>query len=143
MITSEHSISIQASPEKTFSVLSNVDNFPRWVSVVKHVQRHTATFGVGATFTETVELLGQTTDIDKVVTAYEPEQLFAVQSTSGPAPHSIALHLTPEGNATTVRFVLQAKSPEIRSALASMVMGMLKSMINGDLRRLKRLVEQS
>ncbi len=143
MIKAEHTIAIQAPVEEVFSTVTTIENTPRWVSVVKSVRATSGSLGAGATFTETAELMGQTAAIDKVVTVYDAPRTYAVRSTSGPVVHSITMSFTPDGDTTLVRLVLEAEEPSGMMALmSSMVLGVLKSLLDGDLARLKQLIEK-
>ncbi len=143
MIKAEHTVTIQASVEEVFSTVTNVENTPRWVSVIKNVKAANSSVGVGTTFTETAELLGQTATIDKVVTVYDPPHRYAVRSISGPVAHTITISIEPDGEAVLVRLVLEAEEPSGMMALmSSMVVGVLNSLLDSDLARLKQLVEK-
>lgn len=144
MIRSEHVVMINAPVDTVFTTVTDIERSPQWVSVLKSVRLASdSAVGVGTTFTEYSEIAGQHAVIDKVVTAYDPPRTYAVKSTAGPVAHAMTLTLEPVANSTKLTLLLEAEEPVgIMGVLGGIVVAMVRDQLNGDLARLKKLIEQ-
>lgn len=145
MISTERTITINAPVATVFAAVTAIAKTPVWVAVMKEAAvTSPGPVGVGTTLTERSEMMGQSAEFHKVVTEYEPPHRYATKTTSGPVAHTMQFTCTPVNAATTtLTFRIDAEEPSgMMSFLVDMFRGLVEEQIDGDLRRLKQLLER-
>lgn len=146
MVHIEKSILLHASIERVFATVTDIPKTPQWVLMMQSAALHSLEpIAVGTTFVEKHELLGQSAVFDKIITEYEPPHRYAVKSTSGPVPHSMVFTFKPVEHATQFFIVVDSEMPSGLSGLlglGDMLLKIAEEQLEGDLGRLKKLVEQ-
>lgn len=145
MISTEKTITIKAPITTVFAAVTAISKTPAWVSVMKEsVVTSAGPIGVGTTFTERGEMMGQSALFYKTVTVYDAPNRYATTTTSGPVAHTMLftfVQVDPETTALTFRLEVEEPSG-MMSFLVDMVRGLVEDQIDGDLKRLKTLLER-
>ena len=83
----EYSVIINRPVEEVFAFVSNVENWPQWVSGASETrQTSSGPVAKGTTFTQISHYLGRRFEINATVTAFEPNRLVAVENDGKPMP---------------------------------------------------------
>lgn len=145
MISTEKTITIEAPITTVFAAVTAISKTPVWVSVVKEAAvTSPGSVGVGTTFIERGEMMGQSALFHKTVTLYNAPKQYGTTTTSGPVAHTMLFTCTPLNAATTtLTFRLEVEEPSgVMSFFVDMMRGMVEQQIEGDLKRLKALLER-
>jgi uncharacterized protein YndB with AHSA1/START domain len=136
-------VTIDASPRETWTVLADITLQPEWMREMKEVRLLTpGPVHVGTRGEATVRIFGIGVTDPVEVTAFDPPTVFAIRHEGLFAGAGvIALEPGPGGNGTIVRWD-ETLIPPLLPALGALVLApVLRSIFQGDLDRLKRLVE--
>ena len=140
----ELSIVINRPVEEIFGFLANLENDIKWRSEwVETKNTSGGTLGVGATFCLTGEFLGRRVPTIYEVVEYEPNRSAAWKTVSGPLP--LKFQRTFERGEGGTRFTIKYEA-EVRGLfklLMSFLAGTVKRQHEGDLRKVKELMETS
>ncbi len=140
----ELSIVINRPVEEVFGFLANLENDVKWRSEwVETKNTSGGALGVGATFCLTGEFLGRRVPTVYEVTEYESNRIAAWKTVSGPLP--LKFQRTFERIEGGTRFTIKYEA-EVRGLfklLMSFLAGTVKRQHEGDLRKVKELMETS
>lgn len=146
MVHIERSVLFHAPVQRVFAVVTNIPDTPQWVLMMTEATVDSSKpMAVGTTFVEKHELLGQSAVFEKVVTVYEAPYRYAVKSTSGPAAHTMAFTFEPVENSTRFSLAIDTELPVGLPGflgLGDVLQSIAEEHMDGDLRRLKKIVEQ-
>jgi len=94
---------IDASPDRVWGVLTDLEHAPEIIRAVESVELHTgAGFDVGTRWTETRTMMGRTASETMEVTAVDPGRSYVVEADSGGTHFRSEFRLAPDGDGTTV-----------------------------------------
>ena len=140
----ELSIVINRPIEEVFGFLANLENDIKWRSEwVETKNTSGGAPGVGATYCLTGEFLGRRVPTIYEVIEYEPNRSAAWKTVSGPLP--LKFQRTFEHGEGGTRFTIKYEA-EVRGffkLVMSFLAGMVKRQHEGDLRKVKELMETS
>ena len=140
-------IDIPRSPRDVFAVLSDVSAMPRWYEAVKDVIALTPSVsGLGARYEIGRTLPGGPVRNEVAVTEYVSDQLFTIESISGPTPFRYRYTLEPSAEATRLRLEGRITGDGLPGPLAHvdvLVTQLFKRGMGENLRKLKQLIESS
>jgi uncharacterized protein YndB with AHSA1/START domain len=134
---------VDAPPEETWAVISDIPLQPEWMHEMKEVRLTTpGPVRVGTRGEATVRIAGISVTDPVEVTAFEPPALFAIRHEGlFKGGGLITLQAGAGGTTTIVRWE-ETLVPPLLPALGALVMApVLRSIFQADLQRLKRLVE--
>jgi len=140
----ELTIVINRPIEEAFGFLSNLENDIKWRSEwVETRNTSGGALGVGATFCLTGEFLGRRIPTIYEVIEYEPNRSAAWKTVSGPLP--LKFQRTFERGEGGTRFTIkyEAEVCGLFKLLMSFLAGTVKRQHEGDLRKVKELMETS
>lgn len=144
MITQAHQIVIERPVEEVFSFLSIPENNPQWETMV--VESKMVTSGpmrVGSQFSEKVKLFGSPFETVCTVTEYEFPRVIGYRSDSSPRlQYEGRVSLQPEGSGTRLSFNGTNQLGGVWRFLEPLMGGEVKKEVEGDLQKLKHLLEQ-
>jgi len=136
-------ITINASPERVFPYLTDPQLLPKWLSGL--VESKPITEGglrVGAKSIETIAENGQSFTMESEITRYEPNREMQVRLTSDMLEVLADYELQPEGNGTKLRYTATMNYKGfITRVMAPLLSGSIRNKLEGDMSRLKQLVE--
>lgn len=131
---------IPATPERIFSVLSDVENAKGWMPAIQKVERlDDRSFGVGTSWRET-RLAGKRSMESTIrVVACEPGSKLALRVESDAMEGDLVFSLKPTGPGTEVRYTAQMKGRGIMRLMTGTINRM---MAQEDADLLQRLANQ-
>jgi uncharacterized membrane protein len=143
MIKAGTSVIINRPVEAVFAFVSNPENSPKWGSGILEVEITSAGVdGVGATARTRRQFPGKQVEFQWQVTAYEPNRLMVVKSTSGPLSMQARYDFEPmPDHKTRLRFALQGKAGGFFKLAESLVSRQAQKELEADFLRLKDLLE--
>ena len=138
-------IDIHRQARDVFAVLSDVRAMPRWYEAVKEVVPLTpGVSGLGAHYEIGRTLPGGPVRNEVAVTEYVVDQLFAIESLSGPTPFRYRYTLEPSAEKTRLRLEGQITGEGLPGPLAHvdlLVTQAFKRGMGDNLRKLRQLIE--
>ena len=137
------SLVIRRPVEEVFTFVSNYQNSPQWVSGgLEHTKVSAGPIGVGTVIRTTGRTLGLHIEITRVVTAYEPCARYAFKSEYRQVPLSTTFLFEPVQDGTRLSIVVEGEPAGLFKATAPLVLGTIRQQFEGDLRRLKTVLEK-
>lgn len=137
------SLVIHRSVEDVFTFVSNYRNSPRWVSgTLEHTKVSAGPIGVGTVIRTTGRTMGLRVEATRIVTAYEPHARYAFKSEYRQVPLTTTFLFEPIPHGTRLTVVVEGEPTGLFKAATPLVLGTIRQQFEGDLRRLKTLLEE-
>jgi len=140
-------IDIDRDAHDVFAVLSDVHAMPRWYEAVKEVVPLTSGGPkLGARYKIGRTLPGGPVQNEVAVTEYVADQLFTIESVSGPTPFRYRYSLEPAAKRTKLRLEGEITGDGLPGPLAHvdvLVTQLFKRGMGDNLRKLSQLIETS
>jgi uncharacterized membrane protein len=137
MASASNEIVIDRPLADVFAFLADAENDARWRPGVIEIKRESE-----KTYRQTVKGPGgRSVSADVEITEVRPNELIAFRATSGPVRPQGRYTLSAEGDATRIRFELEAELGGLKRLLAPMVQKTMNSEV-GALANLKRVLEE-
>lgn len=137
-------IDIPSTPRDVFAVLSDVRGMPLWYEAVKDVIALTpGVSGLGARYEIGRTLPGGLVRNEVAVTEYVADQVFTMESLSGPTPFRYRYTLEPSAEATRLRLEGRITGEGLPGPLAhvdALTTQLFKRGMGDNLRKLKQLI---
>jgi uncharacterized protein YndB with AHSA1/START domain len=138
------SLVIRRPSEDVFAFVSNYQNSPRWVSgELRHTKVSPGPIGIGTEIRTAGRTLGLRIEATRIVTAYEPSRKYAFKSDYQRMPITTTFLFEPMADGTHLTVVVDGEPTGLFKATAPFVLGAIRQQFEGDLRRLKTLLEDS
>ncbi len=136
------SLVIHRPVEDVFTFVSNYQNSPLWVSgALEHIKVSEGPIAVGTVIRTTGRTMGLRIEVTRVVTAYEPCARYAFKSEYRQIPLTTTFLFEPVQDGTRLTVVVEGEPAGLFKAAAPLVLGTVRQQFEGDLRRLKTLLE--
>ena len=140
MASFTHSVSIPRPPEEVFGWLLEADRVPQWTSNLQRYEPQ-GWIGPGARIHQTLEVSGQTFDVDMEVVQYEPPRAAETRFSTNGIDVVASYALSPEGAGTLLTQSLEAKARSLTARMiVPVVQPRLERKLIGDLERLQALL---
>ncbi len=137
------SLVIRRSVEDVFIFVSNYQNSRRWVSgALEHTKVSAGPIGVGTVIRTAGRTMGLHIEATRIVTAYEPCAKYAFKSEYRQVPLTTTFLFEPIQDGTRLTVVVEGEPAGLFKAATPFVFGMVRQQFEGDLRRLKTLLEE-
>jgi len=137
------SIVIQRPVETVFAMVSNYQNSSLWVSgALEHQKMSPGPIGVGTVIRTAGHFMGQRVEATRTVVAYEPPVRYAFRSAYQQVPFTTAFVLEPVPNGTRLTATVQGEPTGLYKAAMPLILNLIRQQLEGDLRRLKKLLEE-
>jgi uncharacterized membrane protein len=137
------SLVIHRPVEDVFNFVSNYQNSPRWVSgELQHTKVSAGPIGVGTVIRTTGRTLGLRIAATRIVTVYEPNARYAFKSEYQQMPVTTTFLFEPTHGDTRLTVVVEGEPSGLFKAAAPLILGTIRQQFEGDLRRLKTLLEE-
>lgn len=140
-------IDIRRTPDVVFAYVSDVTMMTRWYEAVQQVRSlGTPATGVGARFEIARNLPGGPVRNEVAVTEYERDELFTLESLTGPTPFRYRYTLEPTRRGTRLQLEGQITGAGLPGPIArvdSVTTHLFKRGMGDNLQRLTQLVEAS
>lgn len=138
----ESSVQINASIERVFAYVSDVQRQSEWVAAVSGVSDLSpGPLQVGSTFLLSLEFMGRQADARQEITVLEPNHAIIQTTTSGPIATEISITLEPSGSGTLLRNVTQAELGSLGRFAGPLITRTIKQQLETDLQRLRSILE--
>ena len=137
------SLVIRRPVEDVFTFVSNYQNSPRWVSgALEHTKVSAGPLGVGTVIRTTGRTMGLRIEATRIVTAYEPYGKYAFKSEYQQIPITTTFLFEPIQGGTRLTVVVEGEPSGLFTVAMPLVLGSIRQQFEGDLRRLKTLLEE-
>jgi hypothetical protein len=138
------SLVIRRPVAEVFAFVANYQNSSRWVSgELEHTKVSAGPIGVGTIIRTTGQTLGLRIEATRIVTAYEPCSRYAFKSEYQRMPITTTFLFEPVQGSTKLIVAVEGEPTGLFKAAAPFVFGAIRQQFEGDLRRLKDLLEAS
>jgi len=143
MINLDLGVLIDRPVKDVFAFVSNPNNMSKWNSAVLSLEPVTpGVVGVGTKFKSVGEMMGRRIEGEMQVTALEPDTKCGFQVNAGPMKVDLTITLKTVGTGTKVSLNAQGNPGGIFKLAESVMQGQVKSMMEGNLARLKEALEK-
>ena len=142
MINLDLGVLIDHPVKDVFAFVSNPNNMTKWNSAVLSLEPLTSgAVGVGSKFKTTGEAMGRRIEGEMQITAYEPDTKCGFQVSAGPMQVSLTMSFKTVGTGTKVSLNAQGNPGGLFKLAEGVMAGQVKSMMEGNLARLKSVLE--
>ena len=143
MINLDFGVLIDRPMKDVFAFVSNPNNMSKWnLAIVSLEQVNPGKVDVGSKFKTVGEMMGRRIEGDMQITAYEPDTKCGFQVTAGPMQVNLTLTLKTVGTGTKVSLNAQGNPGGLFKLAEGVMAGQVKSMMEGNLARLKIALEK-
>ena len=144
MINIDLGVLIDCPVKDVFAFVSNPNNMTKCNSAVINLEPLTSgAVGVGTKFKTTGEAMGRRIEGEMQITAYEPDTKCGFQVTAGPMQVNLTMTFKTVGTGTKVSLNAQGNPGGLFKLAEGVMAGQVKSMMEGNLSRLKSALEGS
>lgn len=143
MINLDFSALIDRPIKDVFGFVTNPANMLKWNSAVVSLEQITpGALGVGTKFKSVGEMMGRRIEGEMQITAYEPDTKCGFQVNAGPMQVNLTLSFKTVGTGTKVNLNAQGNPGGLFKLAEGVLAGQVKSMMEGNLSRLKSVLEK-
>ena len=143
MINLDFGVLIDRPMKDVFAFVANPNNMSKWNSAVVSLEQVSpGDVGVGTKFKSVGEMMGRRIEGEMQVTAYEPNTKCGFQVNAGPMKMDLTLSFKTVGTGTKVSLNAQGNPGGIFKLAEGVMTGQVKSMMEGNLARLKEQLEK-
>ncbi len=143
MINLDFGVLVDRPIKDVFAFVSNPNNMSQWNSAVVSLQQATpGAVGVGTKFKTVGEMMGRRIEGEMQVAIYEPDIKCGFQLQAGPMQVNLTLAFKTVGTGTKVSLNAQGNPGGIFKLAEGVMAGQIKSMMEGNLARLKTVLEK-
>lgn len=137
------SLTVQASPEAAFAVVSDLLRAPEWVpDLVSVTKVSDGPVGVGTRYTEVVQMGDKRGDGELWVTVFEPPRVFAHEGRGGPATFGARFTIEPEGDGCRITHDYEVKLSGMARLMAPLMGKWVEKNSAHAMQGLKQLIER-
>lgn len=142
MINLDLGVLIDRPVKDVFAFVANPNNMSKWNSAVVSLEQVTpGAVGVGTKFKSVGEMLGRRIEGEMQITAYEPDTKCGFQVSAGPMQVNLTMTFKTVGTGTKVSLNAQGNPGGLFKLAEGVLAGQVKSMMDGNLVRLKTALE--
>ena len=143
MINLDFGILVDRPMKDVFAFVSNPNNMSQWNSAVVSLEQATpGAVGVGTKFKTVGEMMGRRIEGELQITIYEPDTKCGFQLQAGPMQVNLTLAFKTVGTGTKVSLNALGNPGGIFKLAEGVMAGQVKSMMEGNLARLKSVLEK-
>ncbi len=143
MINLDFGVLIDRPMKDVFAFVSNPNNMSKWNSAVVSLEQVSpGAVGVGSKFKTVGEMMGRRIEGEMQIAAYEPDTKCGFQVNAGPMQVNLMLSFKTVGTGTKVSLNAQGNPGGIFKLAEGVMTGQIKSMMEGNLTRLKDALEK-
>ena len=142
MIRIQASVTVNRPLEEVFRFMTDNQNALQWQSGLLEARVTNDVIGVGKTWVDVVQVLGQRIEIASELTEFEPLRTVGFKSTSGPIPLEGRYAFRPDGGGAKVTFTMQGEAGGFFKLAEPIVARSTQRQWETNLANLKDLLEQ-
>jgi hypothetical protein len=137
------SIVIQRPLGIVFALVSNYQNSSLWVSgALEHRKITPGPIGPGTVIRTRGRFMGQQIEATRTVIVHEPNARYAFRSAYQQVPFTTTFVFEPLGNSTQLTATVEGEPTGLYKAAMPLILNLIRQQLEGDLRRLKKLLEE-
>ncbi|HZR39796.1 MAG TPA: SRPBCC family protein [Ktedonobacteraceae bacterium] len=133
---------IRRTPAEVFTYITDLGNAPRWAPVREMRQLTEGPVGIGSQIVQIITFMGQSFESKTEVTGYDPPEVFAFKSTSGPMPFEQLFTLSPIEEGTQLSVVLEGEPGGFFKLAKPLIASATQKQLQEQVDKLKQLLEQ-
>jgi hypothetical protein len=138
------SIVIRRPVEVVFALVADYQNSSLWVSgALEHRKISPGPIGVGTVIRTAGHFMGQRIEATRTIIAYEPPVRYAFKSAYQQVPFTTTFVFEPVQNGTRLAATVEGEPTGLYKAAMPLILSLVRQQLEGDLRRLKKLLEES
>lgn len=142
MINLDLGVLIDRPMKDVFAFVANPNNMSKWNAAVVSLEQLTpGAVGVGTKFKSVGEMMGRRIEGEMQITSYEPDTKCGFQVKAGPMQVNLTMAFRTVGTGTKVSLNAQGNPGGIFKLAEGVMAGQVKSMMEGNLARLKTVLE--
>jgi len=142
MINLEFGTLIDRPVKDVFDFVSNPNNMSKWNSAVVSIQQVTpGAVGVGTKFKTVGEAMGRKLEGEMEVKSFEPGAKCGFQLHAGPMEMNLTMSFKTVGTGTKLNLNVEGNPAGIFKLAEGAMTGQIKSLMEGNLERLKSVLE--
>ncbi|MBI2331327.1 MAG: SRPBCC family protein [Chloroflexi bacterium] len=143
MINLDFGVLIDRPIKDVFAFVANPNNMSKWNSAVVSLEQVTpGAVGVGTKFKSVGEMMGRRIEGEMQITAYDPDAKCGFQINAGLMQVNLTMTFKTVGTGTKVSLNAQGNPGGIFKLAEGVMAGQVKSMMEGNLARLKTVLEK-
>ena len=143
MITFDFGVLVDRPIKDVFAFVSNPNNMSQWNSTVVSLQQAIpGTVEVGTKFKTVGEMMGRRVEGEMQITIHEPDTQCGFQLQAGPMQVNLTFAFKTVGTGTKISLNAQGNPGGIFKLAEGVMAGQVKSMMEGNLARLKPALEK-
>jgi len=128
--------------KEVFAFVSNPNNMSKWNSAVVSIQQVTpGDVGVGTKFKTVGEMMGRKLEGEMQVKVYEPDSQTGFQLQAGPMKMDLTMSFKTVGTGTKLSLHVEGNPAGVFKLAEGMMVGQVKSLMEGNLNKLKSVLE--
>jgi len=128
--------------KEVFAFVSNPNNMSKWNSAVVSIQQVTpGDVGVGTKFKTVGEMMGRKIEGEMQVKVFEPDTKTGFQLQAGPMQMNLTMSFKPVGTGTKLSLHVEGNPAGVFKLAEGMMVGQVKSLMEGNLNKLKSVLE--
>lgn len=136
------SVLIDRPVDEVFTYVVDPNNTAQWAGpVVEAKQTSPGPVGLGTTSSRLTQFLGRTMEAAYEITEFEPNNLYADKTTSGPVPIGARIHFVPVDGGTKVTIEGQLEAGGFFRIAEPIMARMARRQVATDVQTLKDLLE--
>ena len=142
MINLDLGVLIDKPVKDVFAFITNPKNMAKWNSAIVSLEQITPDpVGMGTKFKSVGEMMGQRIEGEMQVIAFEPDSKYGFQMNAGPVQVNVTLTFKTVGTGTKLSLNAQGNPGGFFKLAEPVMAGRVKSMMEGNLERLKSVLE--
>ena len=142
MINLEFGTLVDKPIKDVFTFVSNPNNMSKWNSAVVSIQQVTpGAVGVGTKFKTVGEMMGRRIEGEMQVQNFEPDSKCGFQLQAGPMKMNLTMSFKTVGTGTKLNLHVEGNPAGVFKLAEGMMVGQVKSLMEGNLTKLKSVLE--
>ena len=138
----EHDITFKQPVEVVFSYMANPEEYPQWQKGFLEAKiTSEGPIGVGSIFRAVHDMAGRRIEVDKEITAYEPNTRFVFRSISGNLATSGKITFQPVDEGTRAQLVFEAQFGGFFRLAEPLAARFIKRQQQADFEELRKLMD--
>ena len=141
MIVIEHSVTINRPLAEVYDYVVDIDNAHQWRSGIVEAKKTSPHVALGATAREVLQFMGRKIENTYQVTRYEPPDVFAFKTISGPILMEGTYSFEAVAEGTKVDFVIRGEPTGLFKLAQGLLESTARQQIKADHSKLKLVME--
>jgi uncharacterized protein YndB with AHSA1/START domain len=138
----EKSIIVERPIEIVFAFITDMHKVKLWLPIENIRQTSSGPMGIGSTFAQEAQFLGQRFETTSEVTRYEPPHVFALKMIQGPFPLTNSMYCEPtETGRTRLTIIGEADPGPAMKVMGPIIVPLIKKQLDTQISQLKCALE--